>query len=204
MGADVEQNDANDHDAPVHAEGGTWVGLRDAATLMGVSVDTVKRRIQKRELESRRETIPQGFRWLVRVDNPEPSPTMAVSVQVQPETQAIQVPTPDNDVFAFLRGQLEERNREIASLLATVASQARALEHAEERLRRIETEHAPEPVGSPESAPASQHRNHTGHALRRAQRASWSGYGDGSEGVHRRLTRWTGKQYVWWRTSLPS
>ena len=71
MGADVEQNAETSPDAGERREGGTWVALRDAAALLGVSVDTVKRRMQRGELEARRETIPQGFRWLIRVDPPK-------------------------------------------------------------------------------------------------------------------------------------
>ncbi len=75
VGADVEQTGDHDQDAGEHAEVGTWVALKDAAVLLDISVDTVKRRMHRGELESRRETIPQGFRWLVRVD---PAKTEAV------------------------------------------------------------------------------------------------------------------------------
>jgi hypothetical protein len=157
--ADVMQTDDLDHSAGEQRQGGRWVALRDAATLMGVSVDTVKRRMQRGELQARRETIPQGFRWLVRVDDGGTVDNINGSNLVDNVKEvsgikddninldsALQIPTPDADVLTFLQGQLEERNREIASLLATVASQARAMEHAEERLRQLEAPGSPESV----------------------------------------------------------
>ena len=62
VGADVEQTDHNGRDAGEQCEGGSWVALKEAAALLGVSIDTVKRRMQRGEVEARRETIPQGFR----------------------------------------------------------------------------------------------------------------------------------------------
>ncbi len=121
MGADVEQTADHGQDAGEHADVGTWIALKDAAALLGISVDTVKRRMHRGELESRRETIPQGFRWLVRIDPPETEAGES-SLSDRSDDRGVHVPLPSTDVVAVVQAQLEARNREVASLLATVAS----------------------------------------------------------------------------------
>lgn len=55
VGADVVQNDEPGQDAGPHAdqgsEAGTWVALAEAAVHLGVTVDTIKRRMKRGELE---------------------------------------------------------------------------------------------------------------------------------------------------------
>ena len=53
------------------------VAISEAARRLGVSVDTVKRRIATGQLPARREPRPQGFRWLVELPDdmlPEAAP----------------------------------------------------------------------------------------------------------------------------------
>lgn len=53
---------------------GRWATVSDAAQAFGVSVDTIRRRMKRSELDTRREQTPQGFRWLIRLpyqDAPE-------------------------------------------------------------------------------------------------------------------------------------
>jgi len=57
-----------------------YVPLTEAAQWLGVSVDTVRRRIRTGELVAQREQRPQGYRWLVKL--PEP-PTV---IEVHPAT----------------------------------------------------------------------------------------------------------------------
>jgi hypothetical protein len=122
------QDDADNGDVGEQKEGGTWVVLRDAATLLDVSIDTVKRRMQRGELPARRETIPQGFRWLVRVDPPltEPVKSLGTNETVQ---QGLPAPLAPPDVVAALLNELQVRNQEIALLHGTIA----ALIHAAEQ-----------------------------------------------------------------------
>ncbi len=144
--------DANNQDTGEHAEEGTWVALRDAATILGVSTDTVKRRMQRGELERRRETIPQGFRWLVRVD-PVISEAMGSSESDETPAQEVAVPSTSPDVVAALLHELEVRNQEIARLHGIVA----ALTHAVEQRPVLPVtatgteETVPEPPRSPET-----------------------------------------------------
>jgi hypothetical protein len=46
----------------------------EAAVILGVSPDTVKRRLQRGELEGHQEETPQGFRWIIELpDDSGPS-----------------------------------------------------------------------------------------------------------------------------------
>lgn len=147
--ADVVHGDADNQNAGGYAEEGTWVALRDAAAILGVSTDTVKRRMQRGELERRRETIPQGFRWLVRVD-PVISEATGSSERDETPAQGVAVPSTSPDVVAALLHELEVRNQEIARLHGIVA----ALTHAVEQRPVLSTtvnnpeETVPEPPGS--------------------------------------------------------
>ncbi len=144
--------DADNQDAGGHAEEGTWVALRDAAAILGVSTDTVKRRMQRGELERRRETIPQGFRWLVRVD-PVISEAIGSSESGETPAQGVAVPSTSPDVVSALLHELEVRNQEIARLHDIVA----ALTHAAEQRPVLPvtstgpTETVPERPGSPQT-----------------------------------------------------
>jgi hypothetical protein len=123
----VVHDDADHQDAGKHADTGTWVTLRDAAAILGVSTDTVKRRMQRGDLERRREIIPQGFRWLVRVD---PVISEAIGSPERDETpaQGVAVPSTSPDVVAALLHELEVRNQEIARLHDIVAALTHAVE----------------------------------------------------------------------------
>lgn len=52
----------------------TWLPVKDAAQRLGVSADTVKRRIKAGALEARQEPTAQGYRWLVAIGAPETPP----------------------------------------------------------------------------------------------------------------------------------
>lgn len=55
---------------------GRWGTVSEAAQVFGVSVDTIRRRMKRGELDTRREQTPQGFRWLIHLpdDADEESP----------------------------------------------------------------------------------------------------------------------------------
>ena len=44
--------------------GQTWAPLAEVAAAYGVSIDTIRRRMKRGELEARRQQTPQGFKWL--------------------------------------------------------------------------------------------------------------------------------------------
>ena len=64
------------------------VTLAEAAHHLGVSVDTVRRRLQKGELKGQQQARPQGFIWLIDVpEETEPSSSVAGS-QVDAEVNS--------------------------------------------------------------------------------------------------------------------
>jgi len=150
-GADVVQNDVDDQDAGDQEEGGTWVTVRDAAALLNVSVDTVKRRMHRGALPRRRETIPQGFRWLVRIDPPQNEVPASPQDNDMP-SQGLEVPAASPDVVGALLNELQVRNQEIALLHETIAALTRAVEQRHLALTAGETppDTSPEAVESPE------------------------------------------------------
>ncbi len=44
-----------------------YLGIRDAAEVLGVSQDTIRRRIKAGEIEAHQEPMGSGYRWLVLV-----------------------------------------------------------------------------------------------------------------------------------------
>ena len=44
-----------------------YVPIKAAAELLGVSTDTVNRRIKAEEISAQREPMPNGWRWVVEV-----------------------------------------------------------------------------------------------------------------------------------------
>ena len=76
----------------------TWHTLREAARLLGVSDDTLRRRIQRQEVEYRRVETVRGWRWEVRYtaatpqggaseDRAEPAAEPATAAQAQDTAQ---------------------------------------------------------------------------------------------------------------------
>jgi hypothetical protein len=116
--------------------GGEWLPLKQAAGRLGVSIDTVRRRIQRGDIGSRREQTPQGYRWLVRVDITEPNAADVADDDTpgSPRTNDIgphdagQGVIARDTVIEALRAELDHRAREIAELHAIIGTQARALE----------------------------------------------------------------------------
>ena len=47
------------------------VTIQEAAQYLGVSQDTIRRRIRKEELQARQTPTPQGFRWEVELEGLE-------------------------------------------------------------------------------------------------------------------------------------
>lgn len=99
--------------------------VAEVAAAYGVSVDTIRRRLKRGELEARRETTPQGFRWLL----PIPAPGETLPGHEQAITPALDSAA----MIETLQRELQGRNEEIARLHALLEVQARALEAAVER-----------------------------------------------------------------------
>ena len=99
------------------------ISIREAAQLQGVSQDTIRRRIRRGELKAHQEPTPQGFRWLVELEEEvaqaEPRPTLGQGIgdAQAGEAQVLR------ELVATLRSQvqgqgeeLEARRREVSEL----------------------------------------------------------------------------------------
>jgi hypothetical protein len=103
-----------------------WVGIRQAATILGRSEDTVRRWIKAGSLQARQEPLSRGgYRWLVQLDATASSPAEA---SIAPRGRgSSRNPGADvqrlEELVALLReererlwGELESRRREVDSL----------------------------------------------------------------------------------------
>jgi DNA repair exonuclease SbcCD ATPase subunit len=98
-----------------------WVPKEEAARLLGVSIDTVERKLKRGELNGKQDPRPRGWRWLVEI--PQDVATA--------ETSAAPVSTPANapaDAHAnepeALRELIDTVKDEVAELRRQLQSQA--------------------------------------------------------------------------------
>ena len=127
------------------------VTIKQAATLLGCSQDTIKRKIRRGELIGVKEPRAQGYTWLVQVDGPVSTGSGPVEDQPSAEDlaavattfageQPSSTPLPDPTVRALeqtievLRGQVQEqqieldaRRREVGELHVLLQTAQRAL-----------------------------------------------------------------------------
>lgn len=128
----------DDWDGQGHGQ--RWAPLADVAAAYGVSIDTVRRRMKRGELEARRQQTPQGFKWLALMpdvdesDTPEIAPNNSGPPQpaeTSPPGAAVQVIERDREeLIETLRHELALRNREVARLHEVIATQAKTIEVA--------------------------------------------------------------------------
>lgn len=121
----------------MHNEDGRWGTVSEAAQAFDVSVDTIRRRMKRGELDTRREQTPQGFRWLIRLpdDASEEAPQNmpGVAQTADPiDHGSIVVYGPDlrDTLIETLQRELDLRNREVARLHEVIGRQAMAIETA--------------------------------------------------------------------------
>lgn len=112
-------------DQDTHDQDVTYAPMADVARAYGVSVDTIRRRLRKGELQGRKEQTPSGFKWLVEM--PAPGETLPGSPLVPAAA------TDPGAMIDTLQRELAARNDEIARLTGLLESQARALESALQR-----------------------------------------------------------------------
>jgi excisionase family DNA binding protein len=94
------------------------VSIDEAARLLGVSQDTIRRRIRNGELKAHQETRPQGYIWRVTLPDEEPESegqnhvcdTCLSSDLVEALRNTIQR---QDDAIAQLRTQLEAKDRQL-------------------------------------------------------------------------------------------
>jgi len=105
------------------------VTIKEAAELLGVSQDTIRRRLKHGDLAGEREKTPQGFVWRVELpqeyiseaavgepstqdgDRHTDSPTLVADLLASKDEMIFRL---DSEV-AYLRDQLDQRSRELAA-----------------------------------------------------------------------------------------
>ena len=89
-----------------------------AAEHLQVSTTTVKRRLRKGTLKGRRVPRPQGYTWLIEVDQDRHPVTTGSSEEVNAPVQEL------TTMIAWLQEELTTRRREIQELHTLLAQQA--------------------------------------------------------------------------------
>src|SRR3954452_18472870 len=87
---------------------GNRVTIREAATILGVSSDTIRRRLRSGTLTGERAETPQGFVWYV--DLPDDADASPMHTPTQPPMQVEMA-----DMLAVLREQLAVKDEQISS-----------------------------------------------------------------------------------------
>ena len=78
----------------------------EAAQRLGVSTDTVKRRLKKGELQGHQEPRPQGYTWLVDLPD-EPNTRPGESIPTTGEFRRLE------EIVSILQQQLDEQRHEL-------------------------------------------------------------------------------------------
>lgn len=112
------------------ADGGAahmWEPMHEAADRLGVSVDTVRRRVKSGQLIGRKEPTASGFRWLIELPDPDPSAAPAAPMHggstdsettyAEGETAALRaLVTVLERELAQRNAELDARRREVSEL----------------------------------------------------------------------------------------
>jgi len=96
------------------------VSINEAARHLGVSEDTVRRRIRAGNLLARKEPRPQGFTWVVELEDRQ-----------EDASRATHSSTVDRFVIEMLQEQVREKDKQISELHHLLA--ARSLPEAQQR-----------------------------------------------------------------------
>ena len=90
------------------------VTIQEAAQHLGVSQDTVRRRIRKEELQARQTPTPQGFRWMVEL---EEDAQAAPTLPHRPDIGGAQVEDGQDlrELVDALRSQLQSQGEELVA-----------------------------------------------------------------------------------------
>jgi excisionase family DNA binding protein len=114
---------------------GEWLSLAEAAQRLGLAPDTVRRRLKRGELPSRRVVTPQGYCWQVRLPraqatDTEPSRPHVDAAQASDLGALIRDLTGQVALLSgqvgFLQGQLAAARERVAQLEAPAAGSGAA------------------------------------------------------------------------------
>jgi len=96
--------------------------IEDASVILGVSKETIRRRLRKGVISGRKESTPQGFRWWVSV--PEPQDDHQDESWVGPTNGNALVVEVLQVQVRQLTEQLEARTKEISELHQIIGARA--------------------------------------------------------------------------------
>jgi predicted RNase H-like nuclease (RuvC/YqgF family) len=107
------------------------VSIQEAAVRLGVSIETIRRRIHNGQLSASQSPTPQGFVWLVELPNNED--------EVSPPSENGQVL---RELVASLQAQVEAQQKQMDQQLAAYQEQLQAKDkQLETRAREIQELH---------------------------------------------------------------
>jgi len=88
-----------------------WVPKEEAAIRLGVSTDTVERKLKRGELNGRKEPRPRGWRWLVEVPDVASAEDTAASAEDTAYASADSANSPQllREMVDFLKEELKTR-----------------------------------------------------------------------------------------------
>jgi len=108
------------------------VSIREAADRLGVSQDTIRRRLRAGTLRGEQEETPQGFRWRVEVATSDQEAT--TNRQEHPQASDTLVAVLQNQIEAQAE-ELDARRREIQELHVLLQTAQTALTAPKEGIR---------------------------------------------------------------------
>lgn len=114
------------------------VSLREAALQLGVSEDTLRRKLKAGDLKGFQEKTPQGFRWSVELPASEPDKATSASAYADAYAPPRQAPRQPEEESPHLREVITKLEQTVARLERT---QDRLFEELAARQREIQELH---------------------------------------------------------------
>ena len=173
-----------------HATNG-WIGLAEAAQLLGISLDAMRRRVRRGEYQRRQVRTRHGLAWQVRLDggaHPEPTVAPTDAPRVAPTVEpAATVDAAVGELVAYLRERDQARDQELerarrdaqAKAEAAALWMARAellaaqLQQAQDRIRALEAPREPTPAEIVPGGPTDGLTVETAEGLAPPKRPWW-------------------------------
>jgi hypothetical protein len=114
------------------------VTMAEAARRLGVTVETVKRRLQRGELQGHQQPRPQGFVWIIELpdetDNPGDTPTATPSDTPSTAAEIRRL----EEMVELLRQELESRNNQLEVKDRQLEERAREVQELHVLLQRAQ------------------------------------------------------------------
>ena len=121
------------------------VTIREAAERLGVSTDTVKRRLKRGELQATKRPRPQGFVWMVEMpDEPEP--------QQAPDDAEVQVLRAKVEL---LESEVQARRDEMTRLHTLLAQAQEVTRQLSATIEHEQEQAHEQPQPEPQQPPAA-------------------------------------------------